>query len=152
MTTLVATRPAVDDSTESESSRDGTCRPPVAPRPCRSGQSPMPPSPDRSGCLGEPYPLGSRSSAAARFVAPDRFDVHVVSEFEAWVERATVRGERRLVVDCAHVDFIDVAIIEAITAAQRTSIVELADMSLASMITFRLLETATPVEPLELAA
>lgn len=85
-------------------------------------------------------PTICRREPAVRVVAPSRFDVHAVAEFEHWVTEQTNGGERDLVVDCSRIDFVDVAAIEAIERARADLDLELADLSVAARVTFRLLD------------
>jgi hypothetical protein len=109
---------------------------PHAPRPARS-----------SGPLGTVQPCGRavRHRSIARYVAPARFDVHAVEDFDGWVAASTRAGVRSLVVELSNVEFVDVAAIDAIAAARDHTHVELVDLSLAALVTFRLIGSA--VEP-----
>lgn len=86
-------------------------------------------------------PLGM----VARFAAPARFDVHQVSAFEAWLEAADTAGAPAFEIDCAMIEFIDLAAIEAIELARTTRRIELSDPSLATVITFELLAIGSPI-------
>ena len=102
--------------------------------------------------LGTVRPIDiDRRSNVARFSAPARFDVHQVPMFERWVAETAGRGVTPLVLDCSTVDFIDMAAIEAIAKADEDHVVELDAPSLATLITFRLLDSAIPMSLGEVA-
>ena len=76
----------------------------------------------------------------ATFEAPARFDVHQVPAFERWVAEVSRADPHRLVIDCSSIAFIDVAALEAIESARAVHRIELADPSVAVVITLSLLE------------
>jgi hypothetical protein len=155
MTTLIeldehTTSPAVPTTTGDAAPASGSddVRSPASHRPL----APIHPLGSGNRPLGTVRPLGvDRRSNSARFSPPARFDVHQVPMFERWVAETVGRGVTTLVLDCSTVDFIDMAAIEAIARADDHHGVELAAMSLATQITFRLLDSAIPTSLGEVA-
>lgn len=119
----------------------------------RFGSAPTIPA-RSGGPLGTVQPSGGglRQLGVARFVAPSRFDVHRIDDFSEWVAGSTEAGATSLVVDLSKVDFIDLAAIEAIADVRERHHVLLVDLSLAALVTFRLVDSAVGSSPeIELA-